>query len=100
MIEKPKKGLQELIKQCASKDNSLDGPRIARNIGKHKARIRHEMRPTAQIGDYEMDQVILDLGFDANFLRKQAWERIGRPTLQWSPIQLRMTNQQKIIPMG
>lgn len=25
---------------------------------------------------------------------------MGRPTLQWSPIQLRMANQQKIIPIG
>jgi len=25
---------------------------------------------------------------------------MGRTTLQWSPIQLRMVNQQKIIPMG
>ncbi len=25
---------------------------------------------------------------------------MGRPTLQWSPIQLRMANQQKILPMG
>ena len=25
---------------------------------------------------------------------------MGRPTLQWSPIQLRMANQQKIFPMG
>lgn len=52
-----------------------------------------------QIEDYEMDQVILDLGSDANFLRKQNWERMGRPTLQWSPIQIRMENQQTIIPM-
>ena len=58
------------------------------------------MRLTVQIGEYEMDQVILDLGSDANVLPKQMWERMGRPTLQWSPIQLRMTNQQKIIPMG
>ncbi len=47
-----------------------------------------------------MDQVILDLGSDANVLSKQTWERMGRPTLQWSLIQLRMENQQKIIPMG
>jgi len=53
-----------------------------------------------QIGEYEMDQVILDLGLDANVLLKQTWERMGRPTLQWSPIQLRKANQQKIIPMG
>ena len=25
---------------------------------------------------------------------------MGRPVLQWSPIQLRMANQQKIFPMG
>ena len=25
---------------------------------------------------------------------------MGRPTLQWSPIQLQMVNQQKILPMG
>lgn len=43
---------------------------------------------------------MLDLGCDVNLLSKQTWERMGRPTLQWSPIQLRMVNQQKIIPMG
>jgi hypothetical protein len=58
------------------------------------------MRLTAQIGEYEMDQVILDLGSDANVLPKQTWERMGRPVLQWSLIQLRMENQQKIIPYG
>lgn len=35
-----------------------------------------------------------------NILPKQTWERMGRPALQWSLIQLRMVNQQKIIPMG
>lgn len=47
-----------------------------------------------------MDHVILDLGSDVNFLPKHTWERMGRPALQWSSIQLRMVNQQKIIPMG
>lgn len=53
-----------------------------------------------QIGYYEMDQVILDLGSDANFFQKKTWERMGRPALQWSSIKLKTTNQQKIIPMG
>ena len=48
------------------------------------------MRLTAQIGDYEMDQVILDLGSDVNMLPKQTWERVGEPKLEWSTIQLRM----------
>ena len=54
---------------------------------------------TKQIGEYEMDQVILDLGLDVNVLPKQTWERMGKLELQWSPIQLRMENQQKIFPM-
>ena len=47
-----------------------------------------------------MDQVILDLGSNVNVFPKQTWERMGRPALQWYPIQLRMLNQQNIIPMG
>jgi len=44
------------------------------------------MRITAQIGEYEMDKVILELGSDANVLPKQTWEHMGSPTLQWSHI--------------
>jgi len=39
------------------------------------------MRLTAQIGDYEMDSVILDLGSSVNVLWKHTWERMGRPLL-------------------
>ena len=87
------KGLQEFINKCVGKENAPKRHYIVRKIGKHKARTGHEMRLTMQIGDYEMDQVILDLGSDANILPKQTWERMGRPALQWSPIQLRMANQ-------
>lgn len=47
-----------------------------------------------------MDQVIHDLGSHMNVLPKQTWEHMGRPALQWSPIQLQMENQQKILLMG
>ena len=53
-----------------------------------------------QIGNYEMHQIILDSGSDANILPKQTLEHMGRNTLQWSPIKLWVTNQQKILPMG
>lgn len=58
------------------------------------------MRFIAQIREYDMDQVILDLEFDANLLPKGTWELLGRPKLQWSLIKLRMAKQQNIIPMG
>ena len=78
------KGLQELITRCAG----LGEPRMVWKLGKHDLRIGREMRLTAQIDKYEMDQVILDLRSDVNVLPKQTWECMGRPTLQWSPIQL------------
>lgn len=66
------KGLQELINRCVG--NTLCEPRVVQKIGKHKTRTRQEMRLTTQIGEYEMDQVILDMGPDANVLPKKTWE--------------------------
>lgn len=68
-------------------------------IGEYQKRTRWEMKLIAKIGEYEMDQFILDLWSYANVLPRKTWEQIWRPMLQWSPIQLRMANQQKIIPM-
>lgn len=62
------KGLQELINICVG--TMLREPHIIRKIRKHKTRMRREMRLTTQIEEYDMDQVILDLGLDANFLPK------------------------------
>ena len=45
-----------------------------------------------RIGDYEMDEVILDLGSEVNVLSKQTWELMGKPKL-YSPIKLRLGNQ-------
>ena len=58
------------------------------------------MQLTVQMANYEMDQVILDLGSDANFLPKKMWQWMGEPKLEWSTIQLCMDNQQNIIPLG
>ena len=47
-----------------------------------------------------MKDIILDLGSEVNILTKKTWEQMGRPTLDWSPIQLRLANQQRIVPLG
>ena len=52
-----------------------------------------EMRLHAQIGEYDMTDIILDLGSEVNALTKKTWEQMGKPTLEWSPIQLRLANQ-------
>ena len=52
-----------------------------------------------QIGEYEVDSVILDLGFDVNILTNQTWQKMGRLTLGSSPVQLRLANQAKVQPI-
>ena len=32
-----------------------------------------ELRMTAQMGDYDMDYIILDLGYDVNIFTRQTW---------------------------
>ncbi|RIU52047.1 hypothetical protein D1615_29770 [Klebsiella pneumoniae] len=61
------KGLQELITRCVGSGEL----RVVQKLGKYTLCTRREMRMTTQIGEYEMDQVILDLGTDVNVLPKQ-----------------------------
>lgn len=46
-------------------------------IYKNKKRMGREMHLTVQIGAFEMDWVILDLGSDENVLHKKTWQCIG-----------------------
>jgi hypothetical protein len=41
-------------------------------------------RFSTQIGEYDIDNVILDLGSDVNMLPKKTWEMMGKPNLVWS----------------
>ena len=52
------------------------------------------------IGSYEMDEVVLDLGSEVNVMTKQTWEIMAKSKLAFSPIQLRLKNQQRVIPLG
>ena len=59
-----------------------------------------EIRMSAQIGDYDMDYIILYLRSDVNILMHQMWEIMGKTPLECSPIQLRLANQEKVLPIG
>ena len=52
----------------------------------HKKNKGKEMHMNIQIGDYEVDSVILDLGSDVNILTKQTWKNMERLALGWSPV--------------
>lgn len=59
-----------LIFATEATNNSIFANRVVNQIKKY-IRIGKEMRLNAHIGDYEMDDVILELGSKVNVLTKQ-----------------------------
>lgn len=56
-------------------------------------RISCEFQINAQIGDYDIEDILIDLGSDVNVMPKRTCEVMGRPKLVWSSITLKMENQ-------
>jgi hypothetical protein len=65
-----------------------------------KRRTNKELHLNAQIGDYDIDYVVLDLALKVNVLMKQTWDLMGKPKMIYSPIRLRMANQKAVSPFG
>jgi hypothetical protein len=91
--------LQNLIRQY--KLGNID-PLLNRAVHQvcKKRRTNKELHLNAQIGEYDIDYVVLDLGLEVNVLTKQTWALMGKPKLIYSPIRLRMANQQAVSPFG
>ena len=66
----------------------------------HKKKTGKEMRMNIQIGDYEVDSIILYLGSYVNILTRKTWKNMGSLNLAWPPIQLRIANQAKVTLIG
>ena len=84
--------VQRLIDYC---DPTIVPATTERAINHIKRYVRtgQEMRLNTVIGTYEMDEVVLDLGFEVNVMTKQTWEIMAKLKLAFSPIQLRLVNQ-------
>jgi hypothetical protein len=68
-------------------------------IGKRR-RTNKELHLNAQIGEYDIDYVVLDLGSEVNVMTKKTWALMGKPKFIYSPIRLRMDKQQVVNPFG
>ena len=88
--------LQELIEE------TLVEPQPEKKVNQinNKFKTGCELRMTAQIGDYDMDYIILYLGSDVNILTQKTWESMGKPRLDWPLVQLRLVNRAKVLPIG
>jgi hypothetical protein len=65
-----------------------------------KRRTNKELHLNAQIGDYDIDYLVLDLGSKVNIMMKRTWALMGKPKLIYSPIRIRMANQHAVSPFG
>ena len=59
--------------------------RIVNHVEK-RLKTSRELWMIAQIGDYDMDYIILDLGSNVNILTRKTWESMNKSRLDWSPI--------------
>ena len=62
-------------------EETLSQPKKRIDNVKNKFKTGHELRTIMQIGDYDMDYIILDLGLDVNILTWKTWETLGNPFL-------------------
>jgi hypothetical protein len=69
-------------------------------VQRRKVQTRKKFRLVAQLDEFEIKDIMLDLRSDVNILPKKTWEALGKPRLTYSPIQLRMENQYCIFPIG
>ena len=91
--------LQNVINRCNLSTSRATASKSIKQIQKYRRNGR-EMRLNALIGEYEMNQVALDLGSEVNVLTKETWELMGSPKMQSSPIRLRLVNQVRVYSLG
>jgi hypothetical protein len=91
--------LQNMLEICSIEEKG--------NLEQKKVNHIHTRRRTstefilnANIGDFNMGDIILDLGSVVNVLPKKTWKCMGEPTLGYSPVQLKLENQHIVLPIG
>jgi hypothetical protein len=93
------KVLQNMLEKCNTK---VEGKLEKKTVNHLHTRRRtcREFRLNANIEDFNMGDIILDLGSEVNVLPKKTWQCMGEPTLGYSPVQLKLANQHRVMPIG
>jgi hypothetical protein len=91
--------LQNLLDRCTTNSEGKLEQRIVNHLHARR-RTSREFRLNASIEDFNMGDVILDLGSEVNVLPKKTWQCMGEPTLGYSPVQLKLANQHRVLPLG
>jgi hypothetical protein len=75
--------LQNILKKCSIETEGKLEPKTANHLHTRR-RTSREFRLNANIGDFNMGDIILDLRFEVNVLPKKTWQCMGEPTLGYS----------------
>jgi hypothetical protein len=93
------KVLQNMLERCSIEaEGKLEQKTI--NHLHTRRRTNREFRLNANIGYFNMGDIILDLGLEINVLPKKTWKCMGEPTLGYSLVQLKLANQHRLLPIG
>jgi hypothetical protein len=91
--------LQNILEKCSSKMEEKLEQKIVNHLHTRR-RTSREFRLNDNIGDLNMGDIILDLGYEVNVLPKNTWKCMGEPTLGYSNVQLKLANQHRVLPIG
>jgi hypothetical protein len=91
--------LQNILEKCSGETKHKPELKIVNHLHTRR-RTSREFRLNANIGDFNMGDIILDLGFEVNVLPKATWKCMGEHTLGYSTVQLKLVNQHRVLPIG
>jgi hypothetical protein len=93
------KVLKNMLERC---NTEVEGKLEQKMINHFHTRrtTNREFRMNANIGDFNMGDIIHDLGSKVNVLPKKTCKCMGEPTLGYSPIQQNLANQHRFMPIG
>jgi hypothetical protein len=91
--------LQNILEKCILEMEEKIKPKTVNHLHRRR-RTSREFRLNSNIGDFNMGDIILYLGSEVNVLPKKTWKCTREPTLGYSPVQLKLANQHRVLPIG
>jgi CxxC motif-containing protein len=93
------KVLKNTLERCSIETEGNIEQKISNHLHTRR-RTSRDFKMNANIRDFNMGDIILNLGSEVNVLPKKTWKCMGDPTLGYSPIQLKLENQHRVLQIG
>jgi hypothetical protein len=90
---------QNILEKRSSETKEKLEPKTVNHLHTRR-RTSRKFRLNAKIGDFNMGDIILDLGYEVNVLPNKTWQCMGEPALGYSNVQLKLANQHRVLPIG